>query len=92
MRLCSEVIMYTIIQPLPGSAAHTSIMYTTVNIHIWSMRLCSHVIMYTIIQPLVVKSCDNVQDYTATPRGNRAYKYHVIVFNSEYPYMVNAVV
>ena len=52
MLLCSHVIMYTIIQPLRGSDAHTSVMYTTVNIHIWSMRLFSNVIMYTIIKPL----------------------------------------
>ena len=44
--------MYTDIQPLRGSDAHTSVMYTTDNVHIWSMLLVSHVIMYTTIQPL----------------------------------------
>ena len=31
-----------------------------------------------------------VHNYTATPWVRRTYKYHV--YNSEYPYMVNAVV
>ena len=48
--------MYTDIQPLRGSDAHTSVMYTTENIHIWSMLLVSHVIMY-------------VHNVKATPRG-----------------------
>ena len=37
--------MYRDIQPLRGSDAHTSVMYTTDNVHIWSMLLVSHVIM-----------------------------------------------
>ena len=67
MQLCSHVIMYVhdyaaTLRVRRTYIYKTSVMYTTENIHIWSMRLCSHVIMY-------------IHDYTATPRGIHSYMY-----------------
>ena len=45
--VCTEIYSHS-----AGQTRIQTVMYTTDNVHIWSMLLVSHVIMYTTIQPL----------------------------------------